>query len=212
MAASEQSCVLASGNKGKLAELSNALAPLHIKLTAQSEYNVSEADETAVTFIENALIKARHACQSTGLPALADDSGLVVPILNGAPGIYSARYAKEEQAQADDKPTDRENIDKLLLALQNHSGDARRARFVCVLAFLEHAEDPEPVIAIGHWSGSITTSVEGDGGFGYDPVFYCPQTRMTAAAMGKERKASISHRSAAIKSLLQQLSHRYPKR
>lgn len=200
---------MASGNKGKLAELSNALAPLHIKLTAQSEYNVSEADETAVTFIENALIKARHACQSTGLPALADDSGLVVPVLNGAPGIYSARYA---QVQGSDKPTDRDNIDKLLLALQNHSGEARSARFVCVLAFLEHAEDPEPVIATGHWSGSITNSVEGDGGFGYDPVFYCPQTGMTAAAMGKERKASISHRSAAISSLLQQLSHRYPKR
>ena len=200
-------CVLASGNRGKLVELAGALEPHNIHLVPQSEYQVTEADETAVTFIENALIKARHASRATGLPALADDSGLAVPVLGGAPGIYSARYARLDNG-ADQKPTDTDNMQKLLLELRNYVGEQRAARFVCVLAYLEHADDPEPVIANGSWSGRITDSIESEGGFGYDPIFYCPQTGMTAAAMGKDRKSAISHRSVAIKSLQQQLLHR----
>lgn len=200
-------CVLASGNRGKLAELSGALEPHNIRLIPQSEYEVTEADETAVTFVENALIKARHASLATGLPALADDSGLVVPALAGAPGIYSARYATVDTgADSSQKPTDADNMQKLLHELRNCSGNDRAARFVCVLVLLQHANDPEPVIAIGHWSGLITDTIEGDGGFGYDPIFHCPQTGATAAAMGREKKAAISHRAAAIKSLQMQLS------
>ena len=243
---SNKPCVLASGNAGKLAELATALQPYHIQLVPQGEYDVSEADETAVTFLENALIKARHASLATGLPALADDSGLVVPVLDGAPGIYSARYALLDHAPFESgpfesapfegetskralskralseralsntaqsvstrKPSDKDNILKLLNALQDRSGDERVARFVCVLAYLAHANDPEPVIATGYWQGTITDTLEGSGGFGYDPVFYCPQSGLTAAAMGKDRKREISHRAVAIKSLQQQLQQRF---
>jgi len=217
-------CVLASSNRGKLAELAGALEPHNIHLVPQSEYQVTDADETAVTFVENALIKARHASLATGLPALADDSGLVVPALNGAPGIYSARYAllkngafpKNEAVNVNDapldgvkKPTDTDNIHKLLHELQNHTDTERAARFVCVLAFVEHANDPEPIIASGYWAGQITQTIESEGGFGYDPVFYCPQTGMTASAMGKQRKGTISHRAVAIKGLQQQLQQRF---
>jgi len=211
-------CVLASSNQGKLKELTGALEPHNIHLVPQSDYQVSDAEETAVTFVENALIKARHASLATGLPALADDSGLVVPALNGDPGIYSARYALladgaivDEQAQADavQKPSDSDNIQKLLHELRNHSGNQRIARFVCVLAYIERVDDPEPIIASGFWAGQIIETVDGDGGFGYDPVFYCPQTEMTAATMGKQRKAAISHRGMAIKSLQQQLQQRF---
>ncbi len=207
-------CVLASGNRGKLAELAGALEPHNIHLVPQSEYAVTEADETAVTFIENALIKARHASLATGLPALADDSGLAVPVLGGAPGIYSARYALLGEAQPDtpQKPSDADNMQKLLRELRDYSGGQRAARFVCVLAYLNHADDPEPIIACGHWSGLITESIESQGGFGYDPIFYCPQTGLTAAAMGKERKSTISHRSMAIKNLQQQLQQRQKSR
>lgn len=194
-------CVLASGNKGKLAELSNALAIHRINLVAQSEFDVTEADETAVTFVENALIKARHASQATGLAALADDSGLVVPALLGEPGIRSARYAQKD---AMTKPTDTENIEKLLQALKPLQN--RTAWFACVLVYLRHADDPEPIIATGQWHGTILEELSGDGGFGYDPVFYCPQAGMSAAAMGKERKREISHRAIALKKLHEQLS------
>lgn len=197
-----QQCVLASGNKGKLAELSDALAIHRITLIAQSEFNVTEADETAVTFIENALIKARHASLATGLPAMADDSGLVVPALLGQPGIRSARYAQTEGSA--NKPTDAENIEKLLQSLQ--SIEDRSAYFACVLVYLRHAEDPEPVIATGQWHGTILSAASGDGGFGYDPVFYCPASKMSAAAMSPERKRQISHRGIALKKLHEQLS------
>ena len=194
-------CVLASGNQGKLKELGGALEPHGITLIAQSEFNITEADETAVTFVENALIKARHASAATGLAAMADDSGLVVPALNGAPGIYSARFA--QQSDTDEKPTDLDNINKLLHTLKDF--DNRAAYFTCVLVYLRHAQDPEPIIASGHWHGRITEQVTGDGGFGYDPVFYCPVTEMTAAAMGKERKQQISHRAKALAFLQTQL-------
>jgi len=214
-------CIMASGNRGKLLELAGALEPHNIQLVPQSDYKVTEADETAVTFVENALIKARHASLATGLPALADDSGLAVTALNGAPGIYSARYASVntgalpdngEKSDTAQKPSDTDNMQKLLRDLQSFSSEQRSARFVCVLAYLEHANDPEPIIASGYWAGQITDTIESEGGFGYDPVFYCPQTGMTAAAMGKERKSAISHRGVAIKSLQQQLRQRYQSR
>ena len=215
------SCVLASGNQGKLVELAGALEPHNIHLVPQNEFQVTEADESAVTFIENALIKARHASLATGLPALADDSGLTVPVLGGAPGIYSARYSLmnngalvndgtpvDSEPQSDQKPSDSDNMTKLLFELKNYSGEQRTARFVCVLAYLEHADDPEPIIATGYWSGRITESIESEGGFGYDPIFFCTQTGMTAAAMGKQRKSTVSHRGAAIRDLQQQLLQR----
>lgn len=191
-----QQCVLASGNAGKLAELSVALADFNLQLISQSEFNFAEADETAVTFVENALIKARHASVETGLPALADDSGLVVHALNGEPGIRSARYAQTKEGV---KPTDEENYNKLLNNLAD--SEERSAHFVCVLALVKHADDPEPLIATGRWYGSILTAPQGVGGFGYDPVFFCPQTGKSASAMGKEKKSAISHRALAVKQL-----------
>jgi len=197
-------CVLASGNKGKLAELSTALASHGIELVPQSEFNVSEADEPAVTFVENALIKARHASLATGLPALADDSGLVVPALNGDPGVRSARYAATDHDGT--KPVDLANINKLLQALATMPDKNRAAHFVCALVYLRHANDPLPVIATGIWKGTILTEVKGDDGFGYDPVFFCPSAGMTAAQMGIERKQQISHRAVALRELNKQLS------
>jgi len=197
-------CVLASGNQGKLAELSGALAGHGIKLVSQSEYNVTEADENASTFVENSLIKARHASTSTGLCALADDSGLVVPALNGEPGIRSARYATTPGGNT--KPTDQNNIDKLLTALAPLPSEARAAYFVCALVFLRHAQDPEPLIATGLWHGEILTEPAGDGGFGYDPVFYCPNQKMSAAVMGKAKKSTVSHRAIALAELKLKLS------
>ena len=196
-------CVLASGNQGKLAELSNALTSLGITLVSQSEYKVSEADETASSFVENALIKARHASEVTGLPALADDSGLVVPALKGAPGIHSARYA----ASDDCKPTDQDNIDKLLRELAPLTAEQRSAYFVCTLVYLRHDSDPEPVIATGLWHGHILQQSDGNGGFGYDPVFYCPQQKMSAASMGSEKKKTISHRAIALAKLTPMLAN-----
>lgn len=193
-------CVLASGNQGKLKELASALAAFGTELISQSEFNIADADETAVTFVENALIKARHASAATGLPALADDSGLVVNALGGAPGIYSARYA----AMGSIKPKDADNIAKLLKELEQ-SAD-RSAYFVCVLTLVKHASDPEPIIAIGRWHGDILHQPSGDNGFGYDPIFYCPDSNSSAADMSAERKRQISHRARAIKELHRLLS------
>lgn len=197
-------CVLASGNAGKLAELSNALAEHHIEVIAQSQFNVSDVAETGLTFVENALIKARHASAVSGLPALADDSGLVVPALNGQPGIRSARYATDSDNAS--KPTDAENIDKLLHALQPLPAEARAAHFVCLLIYLRHPDDPLPIIASGYWHGRILETRQGDQGFGYDPVFYCAEKNMTAAQMGKTVKQQISHRALALQQLSLQLT------
>ena len=191
-----QQCVLASGNAGKLAELSVALADFNLQLISQSEFNYEEAEENAVTFVENALIKARHASAETGLPALADDSGLVVHSLHGEPGIYSARYAGSPDGS---KPTDAENITRLLSRLEDI--EDRSAHFVCVLALVKHRNDPEPLIATGRWYGSVLNAPQGDGGFGYDPVFFCPCVGMSAAAMGKEKKSAVSHRALAVRQL-----------
>ncbi len=211
-------CVLASGNQGKLKELTGVLTDFNIELISQSEFNLTEAIEDANTFVENALIKARHACNYTDLCAMADDSGLVVPALNGEPGIRSARYAMAQNAtenatehateHATEKPTDQDNINKLLAELEPLPEAARSAYFVCSLVFLRHAKDPEPVIANGIWHGTILKEPEGEGGFGYDPVFYCPANGMSAAAMGKPKKATVSHRALALQELKKQLQQK----
>ena len=183
--------VLASGNAGKLAELRDLLGDAGIDLHAQSEFGVEDAEETGLTFVENAILKARHAARATGLPALGDDSGLCVDALDGAPGLYSARYAGTHgDAGA--------NIVKLLDALRDVPEQRRTARFVCVLALLRHADDPQPLIAEGVWEGRILFAPRGDGGFGYDPVFFYPERNMGAAELDAALKNRISHRGRAL--------------
>ena len=186
--------VLASSNRGKLDELRHLLAGSGIELVAQSDLGVEDAEETGLTFIENALIKARHASRVTGLPALADDSGLCVDALGGAPGLYSARYAGE--------PADpQRNIDKLLTELEGVDDDRRGAHFQCVLVVLRHAEDPQPLLVEGQWRGRITRQRRGAGGHGYDPVFLDQEHGQTAAEMPMELKNLISHRGKALERL-----------
>ena len=183
--------ILASGNAGKLAELRDLLGDAGIDLQAQSEFGVEDAEETGRTFVENAILKARHAARATGMPALGDDSGLCVDALDGAPGLYSARYAGTHgDAGA--------NIAKLLDALRDVPEQQRSARFVCVLALLRHAEDPQPLIAEGVWEGRILFAPRGEGGFGYDPVFFDPERNMGAAELDAALKNRISHRGRAL--------------
>ena len=182
--------VLASGNTGKLAEL-RALLGDGFDLHAQSEFGIEDAAETGLSFVENAILKARHAARACSLPALADDSGLCVDALHGAPGLYSARYAG---AQGDSQA----NIDKLLAELRHLDDAQRSARFVCVLALLRHADDPQPLIAQGTWEGRILHARQGDGGFGYDPVFLSPVDGMSAAELSTEVKNLVSHRGRAM--------------
>lgn len=190
--------VLASGNAGKLAELRDLLGDAGVDLHAQSEFGVEDAEETGLTFVENAILKARHAARATGLPALGDDSGLCVDALDGAPGLYSARYAGTQgDAGA--------NIVKLLDTLRNVPDGRRTARFVCVLALLRHADDPQPLIAEGVWEGSILSAPRGDGGFGYDPVFFDPERGMGAAELDAALKNRISHRGRALAQLRDRL-------
>lgn len=193
--------VLATGNRGKLAEMREVLADLDCDLVAQSDLGVIDAEETGLTFVENALIKARHACSLTGLPALADDSGLIVPALNGAPGLITAHYAGVHG----DAPR---NIARLLAEMQGMEGAQRRATFYCVIVSLRHATDPEPLIAEGRWSGSILTAPRGTGGFGYDPVFFDPLAQQSAAELPAAIKNARSHRGLALASLKQQLLNR----
>ncbi|TKR30725.1 RdgB/HAM1 family non-canonical purine NTP pyrophosphatase [Luteimonas gilva] len=191
--------VLASSNRGKLGELRELLGGHGIDLHAQSEFGVADADETGTTFIENALIKARHAARETGLPALGDDSGICVDALNGAPGLYSARYSGAHgDAEA--------NIDKLLRELEAVPDDRRGARFHCVLALLRHADDPEPIVVEGSWRGSILRARRGNGGHGYDPVFFDPASGLSAAEMAPEQKNRVSHRGLALVALKRRLS------
>jgi XTP/dITP diphosphohydrolase len=183
--------VLASGNAGKLAELSGLLAGSGIELVSQRTLGVGDIAETASTFVENALLKARHAARITGLPALADDSGLCVDALGGAPGLYSARYAGAEgDAGA--------NIAKLLAVLDGLPEAQRAARFYCVLVLLRHADDPQPLIAEGEWRGRILAAPRGTGGFGYDPVFFDPEHGQSAAELAPALKNRISHRGRAL--------------
>lgn len=193
--------VLASGNRGKLREISAMLGPLDLVVRPQSDWNVPEADETAPTFIENALDKARNAATHTGLPSLADDSGLVVPSLNGEPGIYSARYAGEG---ADDQA----NIRKLLVALEHQSGTGRQAYFYCAMVLVNAADDPAPLVATARWHGEILHSPRGSGGFGYDPVFGVRGLQCSAAELDPEQKHRLSHRGQALRELVRQLRER----
>lgn len=188
--------VLASGNAGKVVELQKALESFHVTLIPQTQYGVESAEETGLTFIENAILKARHASKETGLPALADDSGLEVDALQGAPGIYSARYAGEDA-------TDAQNNQKLLEMLDGIETEQRTARFHCVLVYVRHWQDPTPLICQASWDGVIKTELDGEGGFGYDPLFYIPNLNCTSAQLSKDEKNKISHRGQAIKQLHQ---------
>lgn len=195
---SSQKIVLASSNQGKLAEIESILADQPYTFHPQSEFSVDDADETGLTFIENALIKARHACEQTGHMALADDSGLEVDALKGQPGIYSARYAGEHgNSEA--------NNAKLIEALKAVPEGQRQARFQCVMVLLRHANDPTPMICQGTWSGCIALTPAGCGGFGYDPLFYLNQHKCTAAELDRQIKNQISHRAQALKQLTAQL-------
>ncbi|HEX5693039.1 MAG TPA: RdgB/HAM1 family non-canonical purine NTP pyrophosphatase [Arenimonas sp.] len=186
-----QKLVLATSNQGKLAELKPMLAGFGHALVTQGEFGVEDAVEDGRSFIENAIIKARHACAATGLPALADDSGLVVPALGGEPGIHSARYAGRHGDSA-------ANIEKLLDAMRD-LGDAQRdAHFACVLVLMRHADDPEPLVAAGRWPGRILSAPRGQGGFGYDPVFLVAGSDRTAAELDAATKNRTSHRGQAI--------------
>ncbi|MEP6419134.1 MAG: RdgB/HAM1 family non-canonical purine NTP pyrophosphatase [Marinobacter sp.] len=190
--------VIASNNKGKIAELTDLLGPLGLTPVAQGELGVGEAEEPAVTFVENAILKARHAARITGLPALADDSGLAVDALGGAPGVRSARYAGDTASDAD-------NVRALLDALKDVPEGQRTAQFHCVLVYLRHADDPTPVICHGRWPGSILPEPRGEGCFGYDPVFLVPETGTSAAELPRAEKGRISHRGRALALLLDQL-------
>ncbi len=196
-----QTIVLASNNSGKIKEFNTLFQALNIDVKPQGEFGVEEADETGLTFVENAILKARHACEHTGMPALADDSGIEVDYLNGAPGIYSARFAG----------THGDNDANNALLLEKLAGVPaleRTARFHCVLVFMRHKDDPTPIIAHGSWEGRILESSEGTEGFGYDPIFYVPETACSAASLPKEIKNQLSHRAKALKELFEALKAR----
>ncbi|NMF49399.1 RdgB/HAM1 family non-canonical purine NTP pyrophosphatase [Pseudoalteromonas arctica] len=191
--------VLATGNPGKVKELANMLSSLNINVVPQSDFNVGEVAETGTTFVENAIIKARHAAKITGMAAIADDSGLEVDGLNGAPGVYSARFAGLGAS-------DQDNIDKLLVDLGNNP--IRSARFWCVLVLMRHADDPTPLICSASWEGEITLTQNGNGGFGYDPVFFVAEQNCTSAELTKEQKNAVSHRGQALQKLLLELKQK----
>lgn len=193
--------VLASSNPGKVREINQLLADLNLRVHPQSEYGVEDAEETGLTFVENAILKARNAAQHTGLAAIADDSGIEVDALNGAPGIYSARFAG-------DGASDRDNLEKLLTELQGIPEAARTARFQCLLVFLRHASDPTPLICQGTWEGRILTAPRGEHGFGYDPVFYVPTHDCSSAELPPETKNALSHRGQALRKLVSALQER----
>ncbi|MEW5010135.1 MAG: XTP/dITP diphosphatase [Cycloclasticus sp.] len=200
----KQRIVLASGNKGKIAEIQAILQQQAIEVISQSQFKVTEADETGSTFVENAIIKARHAAEISQLPAIADDSGLEVDALNGQPGVRSARYAGLPS-------DDQRNTDKLLQALADVSEAQRSARFHCVMVFMAHAKDPSPLIAHGVWEGRIAFEKSGNNGFGYDPVFYIPQLNSVSAALEPAIKNQLSHRAQALKQLMPQISNYFNK-
>ncbi len=189
--------VLASNNQGKLRELQAMLTPLGIEVLTQAQLGISEAEEPHPTFIENALAKARHASAASGLPALADDSGICVAALNGAPGVLSARYAS--RLHAGQKNNDHFNNEKLLRDMQGVTD--RCAHYYCVLALVRSANDPQPVIAEGEWHGEIAMQARGEGGFGYDPIFWLPELGKMSAELTRDEKAQISHRALALKIL-----------
>lgn len=194
--------VLATGNAGKVKEMASLLADFGFDVRAQSEFHVSDVAETGTTFIENAIIKARHAAKETGLPAIADDSGLEVDYLNGQPGIYSARYAGESAS-------DQDNIKKLLAAMNGVPEAQRTARFHCVLVMMNHENDPTPIVCHGTWEGRILTAPKGENGFGYDPVFFVPEEHCASAELSPEQKKQRSHRGQALQKLFAILNEQY---
>lgn len=183
--------VIASSNKGKLREFGQILSRFQRELIPQTDLGVSDAEENGLSFVENAIIKARHAAQETGLPSLADDSGLEIDALSGAPGIYSARYAGSNA-------TDSENIQRVLQDLEGVPLNQRTARFRCLLVCMRHANDPTPLICLGSWEGKVLLAPTGDQGFGYDPIFWSPEFDCSAAELAPEQKRSVSHRGKAI--------------
>ena len=195
--------VLATGNQGKVKELAHLLSEQNIEIVPQSEFDVSEVAETGTTFVENAIIKARHAAKVTGLPAIADDSGLEVDALNGAPGVYSARYAADI---TEGELTDDDNTNKLLSALANTPDELRTARFHCVLVYMKHEHDPTPLICHGVWQGTISRDKKGEQGFGYDPVFWQSDLQMSSAQLTRDVKNKRSHRGQALAKLVDKLA------
>lgn len=191
--------VLASGNRGKLREINQILGELGMEVVPQSDFEVPDVEETGLSFVENAILKARHASLLTGLPAIADDSGLEVDALSGAPGIYSARFAGVDASDA-------ENLQKLLEDLKGVPEAERSARFQCLTVFMAHAQDPTPLICQGSWEGRILFAPQGENGFGYDPVFYVPGKNCAAAELPPETKNRLSHRGQALAKLLAALS------
>ncbi|MGD8547283.1 MAG: XTP/dITP diphosphatase [Thiohalophilus sp.] len=187
--------VLASNNAGKVREIDQMLAEFGMHVHPQSEFGVIEVEETGLSFVENAILKARNAAEQSGLPAIADDSGLEVDALNGAPGIYSARYAGAGAS-------DEQNLQKLLQDLNNIPEAERTARFQCLMVYMRHASDPTPLICQGTWEGIITLEPRGDNGFGYDPVFYVPEQHCTSAELPPETKNRLSHRGQALRALV----------
>lgn len=192
--------IFASNNAGKLWELREFFTDKNISIIAQSEYNVPEVAETGTTFVENAIIKARHAARYANAPVLADDSGIAVDALHGRPGVYSARYAGE-------KATSSANVAKLLYEMQNVPEGKRQARFYCALVLMRHAEDAAPLIAQGVWHGTILHQAQGSGGFGYDPVFYVPDHDCSAAEIDAAEKNRISHRGQALNKIVDMICH-----
>ena len=192
-----QSLVLASNNAGKLAEFAQLLAPLGFAIKSQRELDIPEAEEPFGTFVENALAKTRHASQLSGLPALADDSGICIPALGGAPGVQSARYAGEPRSDA-------ANNAKLVRDIAAHAD--KSAYYYCVLVMVRHADDPQPIIADGVWHGQLIEQPRGQGGFGYDPYFFLPSLGKTAAELSSEEKNNLSHRGQALRALINKLS------
>ncbi len=191
--------VLASNNPGKLREIGQLLAGAGMQVHAQRDFGVTEAEETGLSFVENAILKARHAAAGSGLPAIADDSGLEVDALGGAPGIYSARYAGVGVGDA-------ANNAKLLAALAEVPDEERTARFRCVMVYMRHAEDPTPLICVGTWEGVILREPRGENGFGYDPLFFVPDRRVSSAELDPEVKNALSHRGQALRALVANLT------
>ena len=192
--------VLASSNPGKVREINQMLGGLHLSVVPQSDFKVMDADETGLTFVENALLKARNATRHTGLPAIADDSGIEVDYLNGAPGIYSARYAGKSAS-------DEQNLRKLLDDLVGIPEEERTARFQCLMVYLRHEFDPTPIICQGTWEGRILLESRGANGFGYDPIFFVPTHNCSSAELPPEVKNKLSHRGQALRKLFQELGH-----
>ncbi len=191
--------VLASSNRGKLREIEAMLAGLQINVRAQGEFDIADADETGLSFVENAIIKARNATRHSGLAAIADDSGIEVDCLDGAPGIHSARYAGDDA-------TDKDNLDLLLDNIRDLDDEVITARFQCVMVYMRHEKDPVPLIAQGSWEGQLISEARGENGFGYDPIFYLPEYNCTSAELVPEMKNKLSHRAQALDKLVSMLS------